>query len=125
MLYIRVMATAVNTYKFVKESGRWYIDLPDWPGVKADLEMVEGADIMLDYVGEGSSVVDLMLAEQPFEGSATLKLIEDYAEHVGGGIYFLEEYDGKTLNQQMWLCDVTKYVFGGLPEFIYFRKVVE
>ncbi|AYL94666.1 DUF6717 family protein [Mucilaginibacter celer] len=117
------MTTDINTYKFVKETGRWYIDLPDWPGVKADLEMVEGADIMLDYVGEGSDVVELMLSETLFDGSSTLKLIEDYAEHVGGGIYLLDEYNGVTLNQQMWLCDVTKYVFGGLPESIYFRKV--
>lgn len=122
MFYISAMTTTINTYKFVKEMGRWYIDLPDWPGVKADLEMVEGADIMLDYVGEGIGVVELMLAEAPFDGSSTLKLIEDYAEHVGGGIYLLEEYGGKVLNQQMWLCDVTKYVFGGLPEFIYFKK---
>ncbi|MET3500543.1 hypothetical protein ABIC45_002134 [Mucilaginibacter rubeus] len=64
------MTTAIHTYKFIKEdNGRWYIDLPDWQGVKADLEMVEGADTMLDYVGEGSNEVKLLLAEEPFEGS--------------------------------------------------------
>jgi hypothetical protein len=117
------MTTTVNTYKFVKEdTGRWYIDLPNWQGVKADLEMVEGADIMLDYVGEGSREVELILTEAPFEGSTELQLIEDYKDHVGGGIYLLNEYEGKTLNQQMWLCDVTKFVFGKLPPAIYFKK---
>lgn len=123
MLYISVMTTAIHTYKFIKEdNGRWYIDLPDWQGVKADLEMVEGADTMLDYVGEGSNEVKLLLAEEPFEGSAILQLIEDYKDHVGGGIYLLRDYEGKALDQQMWLCDVTKFVFGKLPPFIYFKK---
>jgi hypothetical protein len=27
---------------------RWYIDLPEWKGSIADLEMIEGADTMLD-----------------------------------------------------------------------------
>jgi hypothetical protein len=117
------MTTTVNAYKFVKEyTGRWYIDLPNWQGVKADLEMVEGADIMLDYVGKGSSEVELILAEEPFEGSTELQLIEDYKDHVGGGIYLLSEYEGKTLDQQMWLCDVTKFVFGKLPPAIYFKR---
>jgi len=117
------MTTAIHTYKFIKEdNGRWYIDLPDWQGVKADLEMVEGADTMLDYVGEGRNEVELTLAEEPFENSTALRLIEDYKDHVGGGIYLLEEYEGKTLNQQMWLCDVTRFVFGKLPPFIYFKK---
>jgi hypothetical protein len=117
------MTNGNSTYRFVKEdTGRWYIDLPDWQGVKADLEMVEGADIMLDYVGEGSSEVELILSEYPFEGGATLQLIEDYKDHVGGGIYLLWEYKGKTINQKMWLCDVVKFVFGKLPSFIFFKK---
>jgi len=123
LFYISAMTTAVNTYKFVKEdTGRWYIDLPDWQGVKADLEMVEGADTMLDHVGEGSKIVELILAEEPFGGSSELQLIEDYKDHVGGGIYLLKEYEGQIVNQQMWLCDVTKFVFGKLPPFIYFKK---
>jgi hypothetical protein len=118
------MTTETNTYKFIKEdNGRWYIDLPDWQGVKADLEMVEGADTMLDYIGKESTEVDLILSEYPFEASTRLPLIEDYKDHVGGGIYLLEGYEGETLNQEMWLCDVTKFVFGKLPPFIFFKKI--
>jgi hypothetical protein len=115
----------MDTYKFIKEeTGRWYIDLPEWTGQKADLEMVAGADTMLDYVGGGAKEVSLILAKEPFEGSAPLKLIHDYSkESGGGGIYLLENYEGKMLNQEMWLCEVTEYVFGKLPEWIYFKKV--
>lgn len=114
-----------TSYKFIKEpTNRWYIDIPDWQGQHADLEMVEGADTMLDYVGSGSNEVELLLAEESFDGADTLQLIHDYSEQIGGGgIYLLKEYNGEVLNQEMWLCEVTEYVFGKLPSMIYFRKV--
>ena len=34
--------------KFNKEGKLWYIDLPQWTGTKAELEMVAGADKLLD-----------------------------------------------------------------------------
>ena len=119
------VAENLKSYKFIKEeTGRWYIDLPDWKGNKADLEMVEGADIMLDYVGKGNAEVELILAEQPFDGSGILKLVHDYSkEPGGGGIYLLHDYDNEILNQQMWLCEVTEWVFGKLPPVIYFKKI--
>jgi hypothetical protein len=114
----------VQTYRFLKEpTGRWYIDIPDWQGEHADLEMVSGADTMLEYVGQGASEVTLSLAEQPFEASTSLKLIHDYSKEIGGGgIYLLDEYQSVVLNQEMWLCEVTEYVFGKLPSMIYFKK---
>lgn len=117
--------TELQTYKFIKEdTGKWYIDLPNWEGTKAELEMVEGADTMLDYVGKGTSPVELILAEQPFEGGNVLKLIHDYSKEIGGGgIYLLANYEGEILNQEMWLCEVTEWVFGKLPPFIYFKKI--
>lgn len=109
--------TNVQPYKFIKEpTGQWYIDLPEWTGEKADLQMVAGADTMLDYVGKGNTKVELLLSETPFEGSNILELMHDYAKETGGGgIYFLKEYAGEILNQEMWLCEVTEWVFGKLP----------
>lgn len=114
----------LKTYRFNKEdTGRWYIDIPEWTGHKADLEMVEGADTMLNYVGQGYPRVDLTLSEQPFAGADELKLLNDHSDRPGGGgIYLLENYEGEELNQQMWLCEVTAWVFGKLPPVIYFKK---
>lgn len=120
-----MISTTSKSYKFIKEdTGRWYIDLPDYQGPKADLEMVEGADKMLDYVGEGNSEVELILSEQPFDGSTQIELIHDYSKQSGGGgIYKLDTYNGVKLNQDMWLCEVTEFVFGKLPPFIFFKRI--
>ena len=86
--------------------------------------MVIGADTMLDYVGKGAPVVKLALADQPFDEADRLVLKENYSkESGGGGIYLLENYNGEVLNQEMWLCEVTEFVFGYLPTTIYFKKV--
>lgn len=112
-------------YNFLKEdSGKWYIDIPGWERDKAELEMVEGADTMLDYVSENDSIVTLKLSDTSFTEANELELRHDYSQQTGGGgIYFLERYEGETMNQEMWLCEVTEYVFGRLPQIIYFKKV--
>ena len=116
-------AQTIHTYRFYKDdSARWYVDIPEWQGTRADLEMVEGADAMLEYIGLGKAEVVLSLAEEPFLGASELKLIRDCKDDLGGGIYLLENYDGDTIEQQMWLCEVTNWVFGKLPYIIYFRK---
>ena len=38
-----------------------------------------------------------------------------------GAWYFLNEYQGVSYSMEMWLCDVTKYVFGDFPNRIYFK----
>lgn len=42
-----------NVYQlaFVKEEdGGWYIDLPSWTGAHANLAMVAGSDLLLDFL---------------------------------------------------------------------------
>jgi len=84
--------------------------------------MVVGADTMLDFLGQGDSVVELSLSETPFDGADELKLTQDLTGDIGGGVYLLESYLGEALNQEMWLCEVTEFVFGKLPLLIYFKK---
>ncbi|OOQ59048.1 DUF6717 family protein [Mucilaginibacter pedocola] len=119
------LITDKQTFLFVKEpDNKWYIDLPDYPGPHADLEMVEGADTMLEYVGKGSPEVKLTLSETPFDGASQLTLKHSYSEETGGGgIYLLADYGGVQLDQEMWLCDVTAWLFGKLPAVIFFKHV--
>ena len=112
----------MKTYKFYKEApNRWYIDLPEWKGSKADLEMVAGADHMLDYMAEGENEVYLVISEEWFERADSLKLLQ--LNEYSGADYFLEKYRGIDIQLKMWLCDVTKFVFGKFPETIYISKI--
>lgn len=109
-----------NTFRFYKTAfGKWFIDLPDYGGSIDDLEMVQGADTMLDRVSGYTEQCYLELSDEPFDGADQLVLIEDLTDSIGGGRYILEYYKGEFINHEMWLCEVTVQVFGGLPIRIY------
>lgn len=108
-------------YTFTKDVfNNWYIELEEWPGCRADLQMVQGADTMLDLVSQNTNEVTLMLSEEPFADAYTMNLIEVCPPNFGGGIYLLEVYDGEEINQKLWLCTVTEWLFKRLPPVIYF-----
>lgn len=109
---------------FKKEkSGKWYIVLPEWTGSKSDLEMVSGADDLLDQVlAENSHFIygtvyfltlDISLKKK--KGYKHLTKIAN-TPLIGGAIYFLGL-------KPVWLCAVTKHVFGKMPKDIYFKAL--
>ena len=108
----------------VPETGRWYVDLPEWEGEVADLEMVMGADTFLDILAQGEDQVFVTLSVVPEEGDDKLVLIEpgklEGPEMGEGAWYKLESYRGIEYGLSMWLCDVTTFVFGYFPKEIYF-----
>jgi hypothetical protein len=107
---------------FVKEKKKWYIDLPNWTGRKSALQMVAGADTLLDYMAEGKTEVVLHASENKFDGCETLTLINKCFWN--GADYKIDTYKNYQLNLKLWLCDVTKVVLGGFPEKIYFIKII-
>lgn len=116
----------MKEYRFVKRDANWFIDLPDYieaGGNINDLQMVEGADTMLDIIGAGLPEVFMAIDQVPFEGADKLILTEKCDANIGGGYYLLYEYNGEKIEREMWLCNVTEYVFGNLPEAIYIKKL--
>lgn len=114
--------TFKRTYRFYKANfNQWYCDIPEWLGSVSDLEMVSGADTMLDYFAKGETEVFLTLSTDSFTSPGCLKFIEEDKNH-GGAWYILESYGDDNLNLKMWLCDVTKFVFGYLPKKIYIQQ---
>lgn len=117
-----------KTFRFYKdEKGLWFIDLPEWTGLKSDLQMVLGADNMLDIIAQGDNTVSLYLSTEPFEGANILTWFTDGIpgdSSMGGGMYRLHQYKGIVFDLDMWLCDVTKFVFGEMPKLIYFIHVL-
>ncbi len=107
--------------RFYKEAGgSWYVDLPEWTGEKAELLMVAGADTMLDILASGKSEVTLDVDLDAFNGATMLDLRHKGGSE-GGGYYFVSEHNGSALNLELWLCDVTEFVFGHIPGKIFFR----
>lgn len=104
----------MKNFKFELVENRWYVVLPEWKGSKDELEMVCGADTMLDILAQGNSIVYMTISEKEYEGyKFCLEYKEDMAE---GGLYSLVS---KEYNFEVWLCHVTKFVFGYLPKKLY------
>jgi len=109
--------------KFYKEQdGKWYVDLPEWTGSKADLQMVCGADTMLDIIAEDENEVNLELSLEKSEGSDILNFMHLATDWENGAFYHMPQYKGFKFNLKIWLCDVTKFVFGEFPKSIYIKK---
>lgn len=100
--------------KFKKEhDNRWYIDLPSWPGSHSALEMVAGADTLLDTLSEGSATVSLEVSTKEVDGFQLLKRVR-----------FKDRGAAYTHNgTPVWLCAVTIFVFGYFPKEIYFKVI--
>ncbi len=115
----------MNAYTFVKEGRDWYIDLPAYieqGRSKGDLQMVEGADEMLEMMAEGKRSVVLTIDHKPFSGADVLDLVEKCDPYVGGGFYRMNTYEGSQVMRKMWLCGVIEFVFGEIPSQIYVKR---
>ena len=115
----------MNSYRFYRDEIGWFVDLPEWEGTKSDLQMVMGADMFLDILAQGENEVYVTLSTEPFEYCGVLDYIFpgrlEGPELGEGAWYSLREYMGLDFNLKMWLCDVTKFVFGDFPKQIYFK----
>lgn len=114
----------MRTFFFYRDEDGWFVDLPEWEGDKEELQMVAGADHFLDILSQGEDGVHVTLSEEPFSNADALTLL-----HLGstpglgsGAVYALNSYNNISYDFPMWLCDVTKFVFGKFPDMIYFRR---
>ena len=115
----------MKPYKFVKSGNDWYIDLPEFleqGGSIGDLQMIDGADKMLDIMAGNENSVILNIARESFEGADVLVLTEKCDPYIGGGYYLMKYYEGKEITKSIWLCQVTEFVFGDIPEKIFVRR---
>ncbi len=115
----------MKTYKFIKRGNDWYIDLPEYleqGGSIGDLQMIDGADKMLDMMAANESSIVLSISKEPFDKADKLVLTEKCDPFIGGGNYLMKVYQGQEINRTMWLCQVTEFVFGEIPEQIFVRQ---
>ena len=116
----------IQTHTFRREAEHWYIDLPEYldqGGYLAELEMTEGTDKLLNTIAFGRNTITLRLSTEPFEGADVLDLIDHCEAPKGGAIYLLETCRGKEIGAFIWICDIALFVFGDIPERIYFQPI--
>ena len=115
-----------RTLRFYKDSrDLWFADIPEWTGSIDDLQMVLGADNLLDIMAQGDSELKVLFSTEPFEGSHVMSWFRDGIggdPSYGGGQYRLHQYLGIPYDLDLWLCDVTKFVFGNMPSLIFFSR---
>ena len=109
----------MKNLKFVKENNQWYIDLPEWEGSKAELEMVAGADTLLDYLAKDKITVSVLVSETELDDNAVV--LSKTLDLQNGADYLVSNCPAV---DNLWLCDVTKHVYGYMPEylFVYFKN---
>ena len=104
----------VRNIEFEKDpDGRWYAILPEWKGDKEELEMVCGADVLIDILANEWNGVSVKFSDVYFEGSHTLT----HQKGENPGWYDNDAWHGPST---IWLCHVTEFVFGVYPDKIYF-----
>ena len=105
---------------FTKEDDKWYVHFPDWGFKKTQLEMVSGANVMLDKMADGESEVHL-----------TVKIPKDKSQHFDDciecnkvdqlGLKYGATYK-TNYGDEFWICPVTLFVLGRYPEVMYISK---
>jgi len=103
-----------NFYK--NKYGDWYIDLPEYPGPQEDLQMVAGADTLLDFLSGNTNSFTGIISKEFVPGSIVISRDYQKPEPNEGEYYLYGELS-------IWLCEVTAYVLGKFPDKIYISKV--
>lgn len=106
----------------LESDNNWYADIARWPGSHAQLQMVAGADDFLDAVNADHNLggyVTLEVSANSFEGSDHL-VKTDQSNY--GATYSIPS--GAYGRQRLWLCNVSRWVFGHHPDKIYYKVVL-
>lgn len=107
--------------------GEWYIDLPNYQGDRADLQMVLGSDELLTELSESKEQITLFI-------STDAKDIRDYeglpmfARHNWEFLIkadYIKTFSGKYYTgynaRYIWLSCVIEFIFGNYPKYIYYK----
>jgi hypothetical protein len=118
-------ACFMNSYSFIKKDGNWQLHFSNYTnreGKNGDIELNDGAESILNLLSEGNNQVNLVFDKKPFQDADEIELLQTCEPFLNGGYYLLRSYQGKEINYEMWLSDLTKYVFEETPQKIYFKK---
>lgn len=107
------------------EENKWFLYAPRYieeGGDPAELEMVLGADTLLDVLADEKNEVVLGISQDRVEEgimyAQALRRVDEIPTLVG------KYYHDDTTELLIWLCPVTLWVFNGVyPETIWYKKI--
>jgi len=67
------MERAIRFYKNAKQE--WYADIPEWGGDIAELQMVEGADDLLNWLAASADECKLLMSDNYLQNAEILDLV--------------------------------------------------
>jgi hypothetical protein len=106
---------------YKKENNTWWLDAPEYVlqgGDPSELQMVAGADDLLEALAEGGSKVKLQISEQEAKDLCQLKRVDEIPTVIG------KYYHDDKMELLIWLCPVTIWVFEGYyPENIWYKII--
>lgn len=100
------------------ENGKWFVVLPEYEGAQEDLEMVDGADKLLDFLTIDGLYVRLKTDLEEQAGWNYLQLV---AHDELGGTYQVNTVGD--FDDDVWLCNVVHEIFGEHPDTIWFNCI--
>lgn len=112
----------MKTLSFYKtEQNEWFLDAPEYiehGGAPEELQMVLGADILLDTLADGKDGVRLEVSQEKTQWVNVLRRVDEIPTQVG------KYYHDDQTETLLWLCPVTTWVFNGVyPETIWYKKL--
>lgn len=113
----------VKNLTFVKLAGSWFVQLPDYPGHYSELEMVEGAEVLCDMLDPSDGEINAIVSTEPFDDfSLSSEYTLDFVNStISNGEQDGANYRCREYKLDVWLCNVTKYIFGEFPATIYIK----
>ena len=124
-LFILIKATifrkAIFIVSFTKEANdKWYVDFPNWPLSHDNLEMVAGADDLLDILNDDTDHVRVEVKLKQAEG---IQLTKVHSALTKGAFYTVDgvrgwENPNTIRRKQLWLCPATLTVLGHYPKHL-------
>ncbi len=101
--------------RFVKLSEKWFIDIP-WIGDVNDLQMVDGADSLLEILADGAQEFNCTVSTTMLMNRRWLVHLEKVSEdEIGANYQAISDY----ISTPVWLCNVTKHLFKEFPNNFY------
>lgn len=99
---------------FEKINDCWYVDYPEYPFAHANLQMVQGADEICEFLSQGEGYFTIQLSiKRDLNHKPYLTLVrDDENSNSYGRVYDVGGF-------KAWLCPVMRYTFGYYPKNIY------